>query len=284
MLMILTSTLATRSVVLLKRVLLENAKTVQRGREHSSQVDAALQGLVRQMADLTTLREAQRHLMTLVEKLNNTVLSSEERLKKTITTTTTTVTEVTEGSMDLATTSDGSPANPSNTGSQRRPINPSALEISAKTSTTTTVSTESISRLKLEFSRFQKRGCVPECECTCHQRHRYRSPSFAQKILGELFVGFSSLPLLSKPCSDMRCTQRSPFSATVTYYLPTLFLSKVISLVYITTSQGDPAACVKVRPLSTDFSIYRAVENNDLQGVRRMVDRHSAHPSATFKG
>ena len=211
--------------------------------------------------------EAQRQLVTLVEDLNSAIVTSEERRQTTTTTTETAQVFTTP----LATSSRGEQNAAQTCGS-------------LTTTSSNTTSTESVSRLKLEFSRFQKRGCVSECECTCHQRRRYRSPSFAQKVLGELFIGFSTLPMLSTHCSDDRCTQRSPFSATLTYYLPTLFLKKMVSLVLITTSQGDPAACIKVRPLSSDFSIYRAVEGNNLQAVRKMVDSRSAHPSATFKG
>ena len=214
--------------------------------------------------------EAQRQLITLVENLNTAVVTTEERSRQNTTTTTTEIAHVV--------------SNPVTTSSGGETRDASQPDSSTITTSSTTVSTESVSKLKLEFSRFQKRGCVPECECKCHQRRRYRSPSFIQKILGELFIGFSNLPLLSTRCSDDRCTQKSPFSATLTYYLPTLFLKKMVSLVLITTSQGDPAACLKVRPLSSDFSIYRAVENKNLQAVRKMVDSRQSHPSATFKG
>jgi hypothetical protein len=254
--------------VLLKRVLLENAKTSQQQTDRSNQSDAALQRLAQQLAELSIVPESQQRLLHLVENLNTAVVTAEERSRQTRTTTT---------EMTVATTSA-----PATSAIQESPLASPAS--SAVVTTSTTVTTESVSRLKLEFSRFQKRGCLPNCECPCHQRRRYRSPSFAQKVLGEVFIGFSSLPLLSKPCQDNRCVQRSPFSATFTYYLPTFFLHKMISLVFITTSQGDPAACVKIRPLSTDFSIYRAVERNDHHSVRNMVDKRLAHPSATFKG
>jgi hypothetical protein len=232
---------------------------VQRQAERSNEVDVTLQRVMQQLAELSVMPESQRQLISLLENLNVGIVASEELSSRT----TTTTTAMTGISTDLAATSTGS---------------------AAIRQSSTTVTEESVSRLKLEFSRFQKRGCTPECECACHQRQRYRSPSFAQKVLGELFIGFSSLPLLSKSCTDDRCTQKSTFSATFTYYLPTFLLGKMISLIFITTSQGDPAACIKVRPLSSDFSLYRAVEGNDLQTIRAMLDSRSAHPSATFKG
>jgi hypothetical protein len=261
------STFARRSVVLLKRVLVESTQTAQQQVARSDKFDATLHSLAEQLAELSVLPKSQQRLVSLIETLGTAALTAEETSRKTVKQTTTQANVVTD---DLAPTT------------TPRDLPPDQNADFITTSTTTT--TESISRLKLEFSRFQKRGCLPACECSCHRRRRYRSPSFAQKVVGELFIGFSSLPLLSKSCEDPRCVQRSPFSATFTYHLPTLLFSKMISLIYITTSQGDPAACIKVRPLSTDFTIYRAVEKNDNQLVRSLVDKRLAHPGATYKG
>ena len=257
-------------MLLLKRVLLENAQTVQQQTEHSDEFNSTLQALTQQLADLGTLPEEQRRLIALAENLNTSVVTLEATSR--LRTVTTTIPAQVALNSNATSNSDiileAQTSNHPNT----------------TTSSSTTESTESVSKLKLEFSRFQKKGCIPECECTCHRRKKYRSPSFAQKVLGELFVGFSGLPFRSRACSDYRCVQKSPFSATLTYYLPTLFLRKMLSLVLITTSQGDPAACLKVRPISSDFAIYRAVEGNDLHTVRKMVFNNQSHASATFKG
>jgi hypothetical protein len=249
--------------------------------QRNNEVDAKLQALARQLVEISSVRDAQRQMLVLIESLNNAVVTSERRLMKTITTTTTTVTEASGQSESAA----------SNTsGNNLIPLQPTRNDRSdthapATTSTITTVSTESVSKLKLEFSRFQrKEGCVQECACTCHQRRRFRSPLAVQRFLGEVFLGLSSLPLFAGKCSDSRCIERTPFSATMTYYFPSFLLSRMVSLICITTSQGDPAACIKVRRISTDFSLYRAVEKNDLEGVRNMITRRSVHPSATFQG
>ncbi len=221
------------------------------------------------MARLGRIPEAQRQLIALTEDLNTAVVTLEERSRSTTTTITRSDQVI---SSHFAT----------NSGNERVDAPISGNNVNSASSTT--VSTESVSKLKLQFSRFQKTGCTSECECTCHRRKRYKSPSFARQLLGEVSMGFSNFPLLPFTCSDKRCIQRSPFSATITYYLPTLFLRKMVSLVLITTTQGDPAACLKVRPTSSDFSIYRAVEGNNLRAVQTMVDRRQCHPSATFKG
>ncbi|KAF5006582.1 hypothetical protein FDECE_7057 [Fusarium decemcellulare] len=251
------STQASRSCVLLTKILCENDQNIRRQTQRYDQLDEALQHLAQRLAGLSTVPERQAQLIALMENFTPSVISQEQRSSQVITSTTT----------------DGCGA----TGARA----PQRSEVT--TTSSVQVSTESVSTLKLEFSRFQKRGCVLGCECHCHQRRRYRSPSFAQRILGEAFIGVSSLPLLSRPCHQ-KCMHKSRFSFDFTYYLPTAFLSRMISLVYITTTQGDPALCLKVRPLSTDFSIYRAVERHDVKGVQHMLEHRTAHPSASFKG
>jgi hypothetical protein len=266
------SSLAARAVVLLKRSLLENAQRFEQGVQRNNEVNTMLKLLARQLAEITSIRDAQQQLLTLIEGLNQAVVTSEQRLMKTITTTTVTETHNETGN--------GRTVPPQISHSDQ-----AGAHAPTSTSTSTTISTESVSKLKLEFSRFQRKGgCVSERECTCHRRRRYRSPSSAQKFLGEALMGFTGLPLFASPCSDSRCVERSPFSATMTYYLPTLLLNRMVSLIFITTSQGDPAACIKIRPLNSDFSIYRAVENNDLEGVRNVITCRTAHPSAAFNG
>lgn len=246
------STYSQRSVTLLGRVLLESARTTQYQTERSNQFDSRLQVLTQQLAELSTVPKSQRQLLALIEGSSVAVVASAETSTgstiNTTTTTTTTITTTTESNRDeTRPASAAAEADPQATGPS--PQRPTGTAMTETTRFTTVTSSESVSRLKLEFSRFRKQGCVPDCECSCHQRRRYKSPSFAPRVLGEFFIGFSSLPLLSRRCSDERCTQRSPFSATFTYYLPTFLLNKMVSLVFITTSQGDPAACVKIRPL-----------------------------------
>jgi hypothetical protein len=101
-------------------------------------MDMKLRDVAQQLVELTTMRESQRQLIALVQSLNDTVITSERRIRETITTTTTTVTSTTARQL----IQNGHPT----------------TETTAETSTTTAVSTESISKLKLEFSRFQKRA------------------------------------------------------------------------------------------------------------------------------
>jgi hypothetical protein len=141
-----------------------------------------------------------------------------------------------------------------------------------------------VSRFKLEFSRFQKRSCTAFCGCNCHNRARYRTTSFTNRLLGKLFLGYNSLPLVGTKCSEPSCSQRSPFSATITYYFPTWLIARMISLILITTTTGDPAACIKIRPINFDFSIFHFSSEGNTAGAKSIIRHRTAHPSGPYRG
>lgn len=164
------STHAHRSVILLKRVLLENAEAVQRQVERSNQFDAALQNLAQQLTELSTMPESQRRLVDLIESLNVAVEASEERSRQM--TTTTQVTETTTSTVNASF-------------DDRHSVENVVVQTSSRT-----VTEQSVSRLKLEFSRFQKKACMPECECVCHLRRRSQTPKFMEKVVGQFLLDF----------------------------------------------------------------------------------------------
>jgi len=137
---------------------------------------------------------------------------------------------------------------------------------------------------KLDISRFRKLSCKPFCSCPCHRRFRRKTSSTTNKFLGHLFLGYSSLPFLGPTCED-GCTQKTRFSTTFTYYFPAWFVfKKALSFVMMTTPLGDLGGVIKVRKLSRDFSIFRFASVGDIAGIKRLLERRAAHPSAGFWG
>ena len=137
---------------------------------------------------------------------------------------------------------------------------------------------------KLDISRFRKLSCKPFCSCPCHRRFRRKTSSMTNRILGHLFLGYSSLPFVGPSCEE-GCVQKARFSATFTYYFPSWFvIRKALSLVMMTTQLGDLGGVIKVRKLSRDFSIFRFACVGDIAGIKRLLERRSVHPSAGFWG
>lgn len=137
---------------------------------------------------------------------------------------------------------------------------------------------------KLDISRFRKLSCKPFCSCPCHRRFRRRCSSMTNRIIGHLFLGYSSLPFVGPTCEE-GCMQKAKFSATFTYYFPSWFVVwKALSLVMMATQLGDLGGVIEVRKLSRDFSIFRFACVGDIAGIKRLLERRSVHPSAGFWG
>lgn len=240
------STYTINNTVLLRHVQFENIQFTQTQNQHARRVTTLLEGIARQLNGLNGLPEEQRRLNNLLQDLG-VRLVAETRQSRII---------VEESSQ-----------------SQQQHL----------TQTTTTTETKT-SRFKIEFSRFQKRSCTSFCSCVCHKRTRFRSPTFARRLLGSLCVGYSSIPLFAQKCSEETCREKTNFSATFTYYFPSWLISKMISLIFITTAAGDPAACLSIRPLNRDFSIFRMASTGDLSGIKSILGTRNVHPSVGYHG
>jgi hypothetical protein len=166
------------------------------------------------------------------------------------------------------------------------PANPNATASMGRVPTLTEPSNYNSSIFKLDISRFRKNACRPFCSCTCHRRYRRRAPSLMNKLIGSLFLGYSSLPFFKANCDEPTCIQPSGFSATFTYYFPSWFVVRhMLSLVLMTTALGDPGACLKIRKIQyKDFSIFRLAAIGDWKGIRSLLDRRVEHPSASWCG
>lgn len=139
---------------------------------------------------------------------------------------------------------------------------------------------------KLDISRFRKNACRPFCSCICHRRYRRRAPTLTNKLLGSIFLGYSSIPFFAVKCDDSSCIQPSGFSATFTYYFPSWFVIKhMFSLVLMTTPLGDPGGVLKIRKIEyRDFSVFRMAATGDWKGIKSILDRRVIHSSTTWFG
>ncbi|KAK6535627.1 hypothetical protein TWF694_002082 [Orbilia ellipsospora] len=138
-----------------------------------------------------------------------------------------------------------------------------------------------VSRLKLKFSRFQKESCSEFCGCICHVRSRYESPSALNRFLGSLLVGVSGI---GSGCNEPSCHQQTRFSANFTYRFPAWLLSRMMSLMFFSTTEGYRGFCVQFRPYVTDFSIFRLSSIGDIPGLQRLLGERKALPSEGFYG
>ena len=48
-------------------------------------------------------------------------------------------------------------------------------------------------------------NCHSRYQCTCHMSQKAATPGFMDLVLGQLFVGYSGLPILSSKCDERNC-------------------------------------------------------------------------------
>ena len=78
-------------------------------------------------------------------------------------------------------------------------------------------------------------NCHSGCRCICHVSQKAATPGFMDRVLGQLFVGYSGLPILSSKCDKKNCPgQRGILvsswillvaNCTVTAWIPTKYRS-----------------------------------------------------------
>jgi ankyrin repeat protein len=73
--------------------------------------------------------------------------------------------------------------------------------------------------------------CVRGCSCRCHTQTRSSTPGLVDRILGQMFIGYAGLPLMSGKCDTESCEKNQAAHISVEYWFPLGFLwSKILRL------------------------------------------------------
>jgi ankyrin repeat protein len=73
--------------------------------------------------------------------------------------------------------------------------------------------------------------CKPGCACKCHVRVKASTPAVLNRLLGQLFIGYSGLPALGPECNIDSCQKLRSTHLSLEYWFPMEFLtSKIIRL------------------------------------------------------
>jgi hypothetical protein len=62
--------------------------------------------------------------------------------------------------------------------------------------------------------------CRPGCLCACHSQRKSKTPGFMDRMLGQLFVGYAGMPLLSQPCDTDTCDKSQVPHVSFEYWFP----------------------------------------------------------------
>lgn len=111
--------------------------------------------------------------------------------------------------------------------------------------------------------------CNPRCSCICHGRKGVQTPSFLQKIVGSLFVGYVG-GLVRKPkCDEPRCSRPSQRSTRITYYFPMWLISYAIAM----TLSGPQATITALRIRDREEPIFQHARNDNWNQIVELFDK-----------
>lgn len=136
-----------------------------------------------------------------------------------------------------------------------------------------------ISAVGIRTAQFPRTACTPWCSCVCHTEHRFRTPRLLDQIIGSLFIGYSGMPVNTKPCTEYSCHQRSQPTTYITYFFPQWFLARMFSFVLTVTPMAGPVASLKVqRTVPANAEIFKFAQSGDVDKMRHLFENGLASP------
>ena len=122
-------------------------------------------------------------------------------------------------------------------------------------------------------------SCSSWCSCVCHAKRSLRFSRRLRNIIGVLFVGYSGLPVITPPCNEKKCRQRSAPTIEITYYFPTWFLSRALSFSASLTAQMGPELILKMpRMVGWDSPVWRLSRIDDRPRLQGLLGSGEASP------
>lgn len=129
----------------------------------------------------------------------------------------------------------------------------------------------------VQFQVLRRRPCNRTCHCSCPQTQRLWSPGFADKIIGNLFLGYVGFPTLFRKCNVLGCRQESVKTAKMTYKFPWWFWQKATNIGFSWNAPDGPELLLRfpcVRPSHCDWFSFARM--GDVEGMQYLLERKQA--------
>jgi hypothetical protein len=136
----------------------------------------------------------------------------------------------------------------------------------------------------LQVVGYRYQSCVAGCPCRCHKRYHHSTPPVLSKVLGSLFVGYSSLVVNHPRCDESSCQRPSRFSLQLIYCFPGWFLNRAIIMAMTQGSFSTIQASIalhKIVPQTAD--IFEFCAAGDVAGVHSLIKLGKASPHDTYR-
>lgn len=123
--------------------------------------------------------------------------------------------------------------------------------------------------------------CRKWCPCACHTKQKLKvtMPGVMKSLLGKMFVGYSGVPVLNKPCDFRGCKDKQNLSATIEYWFPWWLVSMNLKLQLKYTQMAEPRLQLATtrRVPDSSQSINFAMKG-DIEGLKFLFSQGLASP------
>ncbi|EXJ54890.1 uncharacterized protein A1O5_12956, partial [Cladophialophora psammophila CBS 110553] len=123
--------------------------------------------------------------------------------------------------------------------------------------------------------------CRRWCPCACHAKRNFKlaPPGMMENVLGKIFVGYSGLPVVSKPCDFRGCRDRQTATANMEYWFPSWFISMNLQM-YLTNlpRRGMHIQLSTTRRIPDDSASINFAMQGNIDGLRFLFSQKLAHP------
>ncbi len=112
-------------------------------------------------------------------------------------------------------------------------------------------------------------ACNAWCSCTCHRQGGLHTPSFLQRVVGSLFVGYVGGLVQPPKCDEPRCSRPSQRSTRITYYFPIWFISCAITVAI----RGPQVAITALRIRSRKEMVFIYARDDNWNQLMKLFDK-----------
>jgi hypothetical protein len=137
-----------------------------------------------------------------------------------------------------------------------------------------------ISAVGIRTAHFSRTACTPWCSCICHKKTTLKTPSFMERLLGSLFIGYSGIPRLRPKCNEHSCHLESQPLLYITYFFPAWFLARTMSLMISTIPLAGPLVSLKMqRAVPGDAEIFVCAKTGNIDKMKSLFRQGLASPN-----
>lgn len=124
------------------------------------------------------------------------------------------------------------------------------------------------------FRMYKRRRCAGFCDCSCHSKYRYQTPTLLQQFIGIAFWGYTGTPVLSASCSRTDCKSNQGRFLEINYHFPQWFISRAVHIVASISSIGNPAFGLEVRRIvawGEEDGVLRFARTGNTGGIKSLL-------------